>query len=261
MPIRHLTDRGQIAEFARRDPAYHVYELGDLDSKLFPYTQFWGLGDPLRAIGMLYTKSNPPTLICLERDEPRAGRELMVELSKVLPRPLYAHVTPGLGELLPAPRRSHGRHWKMALTKPERVRSVDLTTTERLGPEHRAELEALYARSTTDSWFAEWTLESGCYFGIRSRGVLVAAAGVHVASAEQRVAAIGNVSTEPAQRGKGLATRVTAATCAALLEQVDHIGLNVEADNLAAIRCYDKLGFEKIGEYDEIAVLKRPFRS
>jgi ribosomal protein S18 acetylase RimI-like enzyme len=30
-----------------------------------------------------------------------------------------------------------------------------------------------------------------------------------------------------------------------LLERVDHIGLNVEADDAAALRCYEKLGFER----------------
>jgi ribosomal protein S18 acetylase RimI-like enzyme len=255
MALRALSDRCEIAEFVRRDPAYHVYELGDLDSALFPHTKFWGFGEPLRAICMLYCKSDPPTLICLGRNDPGAAGELLSALSKTLPRPLYAHVTPGLDASLPAPRQSHERHWKMALTTPERARALDRGEVERLGPQHRVELSALYGRSSADSWFSEWTLESGFYFGIRSRGLLIAAAGVHVASIEQRVAAIGNVATDPAHRGKGLATRVTAASSVALLEHVDHIGLNVQSDNRAAIACYEKLGFEKIAEYDELAVL------
>ncbi len=36
-----------------------------------------------------------------------------------------------------------------------------------------------------------------------------------------------------------------------LLTRVDHVGLNVRADNQAAISSYRRLGFETIGRYEE----------
>ena len=37
-------------------------------------------------------------------------------------------------------------------------------------------------------------------------------------------------------------------------ETVDHIGLNVKADNAPALACYRRLGFEVAAEYGEFMV-------
>lgn len=66
-----------------------------------------------------------------------------------------------------------------------------------------------------------------------------------------RVAALGNITTDPDFRGRGYASPVVAALCRDLLRTVEHIGLNVKADNLAAIRCYRALGFDRCSQYGE----------
>jgi ribosomal protein S18 acetylase RimI-like enzyme len=71
-----------------------------------------------------------------------------------------------------------------------------------------------------------------------------------------RVAALGNITTHPDWRGQGLATKVTAAVCRSLRETVEHIGLNVHAENRAAIGCYEKLGFEIVTTYEEVMLTK-----
>ena len=38
------------------------------------------------------------------------------------------------------------------------------------------------------------------------------------------------------------------------LKTVEHVGLNVKADNRPAIACYQKLGFEIVGAYEEYSV-------
>jgi predicted GNAT family acetyltransferase len=86
---------------------------------------------------------------------------------------------------------------------------------------------------------------------VRADGAIVAAAGVHACSRVERIAAIGNVAVAEAWRGRGLAGRVTAATCTALLADVDVVGLNVKADNAAAIACYRRLGFVAVAPYEE----------
>ncbi len=68
------------------------------------------------------------------------------------------------------------------------------------------------------------------------------------------------MATDPEQRGKGLAKAVCARLCLELEEDVDHIGLNVAADNQAALACYRALGFEQISAYDEVLLRKRPVR-
>lgn len=49
---------------------------------------------------------------------------------------------------------------------------------------------------------------------------------------------------------------MTAALCQRLLcDGIEVIGLNVMRDNEAALRCYRKLGFEPIAEYEELEAL------
>lgn len=61
-------------------------------------------------------------------------------------------------------------------------------------------------------------------------------------------------STLPEARGQWLGTRVTARLCMNLLRQVEHIGLNVRADNAPALASYRKLGFERIASYEEFMI-------
>jgi predicted GNAT family acetyltransferase len=96
-------------------------------------------------------------------------------------------------------------------------------------------------------------LETNRYFGIWERGRLVSIAGVHVYSPQYRVAALGNITTLPAYRGRGYGTRVIATLCRALIDEDIEIGLNVKADNEAAIACYRKIGFRTVASYEEFA--------
>jgi predicted GNAT family acetyltransferase len=115
-------------------------------------------------------------------------------------------------------------------------------------------LVRLYDESYPGNWFDPRMLQTGQYFGLRESRQLVSVAGVHVYSERYRVAAVGNVVTHPAHRNKGYGRAVTARLCQLLLETVDHIGLNVKADNDAAMACYRKLGFEIIAPYGEFTV-------
>ena len=101
-------------------------------------------------------------------------------------------------------------------------------------------------------------LETRRYVGIRVRGELVCVAGVHVWSPTWRVAALGNVATLPEARGRGLATTACAQLCRMLLNDgIDTIALNVRADNAAAIRSYEKLGFAQAADYVEVLLRAR----
>lgn len=64
---------------------------------------------------------------------------------------------------------------------------------------------------------------------------------------------LGNIAVHPDHRGKGLARKVTAALVKSLLDEgIEQIGLNVSDSNPAAIACYTRLGFERVGTYEEI---------
>jgi predicted GNAT family acetyltransferase len=100
-------------------------------------------------------------------------------------------------------------------------------------------------------------LETGHFYGIRRDHTLVSVAGVHVYSPLYKVGVVGNVTTHPDYRGKGLGTAVCARLCQQLLQTAEHIGLNVKADNVAAIASYKRLGFEVVGEYEEALLSTR----
>ena len=120
------------------------------------------------------------------------------------------------------------------------------------------ELTAFYATAYPGTWFVPRMLETGRYVGIREAGRLVCVAGVHVCSPTWSVAALGNVATLPAFRGRGLARGACAALCRLLLDDgIETIGLNVRADNEAAIRSYTRLGFESVAEYTEASLAAR----
>lgn len=59
-------------------------------------------------------------------------------------------------------------------------------------------------------------------------------------------AGLAAVWTDPAMRGRGLATRVTTALAVrARADGIRLVHLQVEADNATAIRLYERLGFER----------------
>jgi predicted GNAT family acetyltransferase len=93
------------------------------------------------------------------------------------------------------------------------------------------------------------------FAGARRGDALVSVAGVHVYSREYRVAALGNITTRPDSRGQGLATIVTARLCQELLSAgIEHVGLNVRADNRSAVACYERIGFQRVADYGEYTV-------
>jgi len=51
--------------------------------------------------------------------------------------------------------------------------------------------------------------------------------------------------------------RVTAMLCQSLCREGIRVGLNVKADNTAAIACYKKIGFKSVASFGEFMVQRR----
>ncbi len=238
-----ITDRARLRAYFSREPLLHVYELGDLDDFFWPHTRWYALDD---TIALVYADS---TLIAIGDHDPLAA--LLVDVRDALPARLHAHLSPGLATVL-APRYAStpgGAYLKMGLVTPA-LDDIDTSRVVALGPADRDELVAFFARAYPGNWFDPRMLETGQYYGIRE-GALVAAGGIHVYSPEERVAALGNIAVDPTARGRGLATMVTARVCRSVRERALHVGLNVKADNRAAIACYTRLGFVEVGRFEE----------
>ena len=257
MQIIALHDRIQIAAALGRHPARHIYELGDLDDFFWPHTTWYGLADAgaLSEVALLYYPGDGLPVLLLNPNEPADhAAELLRLLVPLLPRQLYAHLHPETLAPLAGSYTvtSHGAHRKLALVAPQAVAGPPDPAIVALGPADLPAIQALYAASYPGNWFDPRMLLTDCYYGLEQDGALAAIAGVHVVSRAYAVAALGNVTTHPAWRGRGLAQRVCAALCRALLAQgIATIGLNVRADNAAALAAYRKLGFVPVAEYGE----------
>jgi ribosomal protein S18 acetylase RimI-like enzyme len=89
--------------------------------------------------------------------------------------------------------------------------------------------------------FLPRTIELGRYLGIRRRGRLVAMAGerLHPPGWTE----ISAVCTDPAYRGRGLATRLIRAVAAGIRARGETPFLHTGAANTTAIRLYESIGF------------------
>ncbi|WP_018686160.1 GNAT family N-acetyltransferase [Actinokineospora enzanensis] len=85
------------------------------------------------------------------------------------------------------------------------------------------------------------TIELGTYLGVKQDGVLIAMAGerMHPPGWTE----ISAVCTDPAHRGKGLATRLVLAVAAGIQARGETPFLHTGAANTNAIRLYEQLGF------------------
>ncbi|WP_196279946.1 GNAT family N-acetyltransferase [Catellatospora paridis] len=252
MAVTSVHDRDELARLLGGDPALHAYQLGDLDDFFWPYTAWYRDGD---AVALVYHGGGMPTLLAFDH-RPGASHGLLAGLVPLLPRRFYAHLSPGAEQVLGADfdAAPGGPHLKMALTDPAAL-AAPLGAV--LTPTDLPELLALYEVAYPGNWFDPRMLETGQYVGVRRDGELLAVAGVHVWSPKYRVAALGNVTTYPQARGEGLARGAVSALCRLLRDTVDHVTLNVKADNAAARALYTGLGFTPAAEYGEFTFTAR----
>lgn len=208
--IVSLHDRERLATFLRRDAPLHLYALGDLDDFFWPHTLWFGLeiDGALRQVVLGYMAPEHLVFHALTGDSVAEMRPLLAGVRHLLPPRVYAHLTPGLRAVLAGAYHlvPHGDYDRMILAEPTRLAAVDVAATERLSAANLTELQALYAASYPGNWFDPRMLETGHYYGLRAAGVLVSVAGVHVYAPAQRAAALGNIVTHPAARGRSYAT-------------------------------------------------------
>lgn len=249
-----LHDKAEIATFLRRKPWLHLYHLGDLDDFFWPYTLWYGSkrGGEIDQLVLLYTGLDVPVLLAIS-EEAEAMCSLLKSIMHLLPRKIYSHLSEGVAEAFAADYHiePNGQYYKMLLTQPSQLETVDTADVVGLTTADQAGVEKLFAESYPGNWFDPRMLETGQYYGVRQGDQWTSVGGVHVYSPEYRVAALGNVTTHPDNRGQGLATATCARLCQELQATTDYIGLNVNQSNASAISCYRRLGFEQKAVYGE----------
>jgi ribosomal protein S18 acetylase RimI-like enzyme len=256
-----LHDKNRIEAFLRKNVYLHIYSIGDLDDFFWLDTTWYGWEEDgeMQAITLLYTGSDDPTLLALSEQQ-----DVMWNLARsifpILPEQFYAHLSPKVAEAVgrQCQTKSCGKHYKMGLKNKTLLHDIDCSQVICLTENDLDEMLGLYEEGYPGNWFNSRMLQTGQYFGLRLENRLVSIAGVHVYSEKYKVAALGNIVTHPDYRGRGFGKVVTAKLCHSLFEHVNNIGLNVKADNTAAIALYEKSGFEIVSTYYEMLVLNHP---
>jgi ribosomal protein S18 acetylase RimI-like enzyme len=252
-----LTDRDEIRTRLRRDTAWSVYAMGDLAPPMFPKTR-WFVPDLTLlvqdygttilfamgpgSVGEALESVSGPVHLQVQRDAlDEVARYAVVSSTRLMWRMMWT------GDLS---RRSATTFQR---AKADRVAAASAVTS-RLNASDVPALQALYAdgESSGESpdFFFPSMVADGVFHGIYEGAALVAAAGTHLLAREEGAAAIGNVYTRHDRRGRGLGRLVTSAVLGELAG-VETIGLNVRADNDAALHLYESLGFARHCEFYE----------
>ncbi|MEL6892851.1 MAG: GNAT family N-acetyltransferase, partial [Actinomycetota bacterium] len=183
--------------------------------------------------------------------------ELLSEVVGSLPAGLMLTGPSGLSEAVAKvrPTRPEGSHAKYELRDRSAVTPVDERVVA-LGSGDADRVAALYGTDPGAAFFLPSMLDDDSFVGVAGPdGGLLAAAGTHVLSDRQRIAALGSVFVHPAHRGQRLGEIVTAGVIERIRDRIDVIGLNVAESNEAARRIYDRLGFAVVHTYEEATLL------
>jgi ribosomal protein S18 acetylase RimI-like enzyme len=231
---RRVTDKSEIRRLLNTDREWSLYALADLDDGLFEYCDWYAMGDSLALV--FHALTIRPIYVL---GDSRATRSLLATLREATG---YLNLKPEQLEAAEGIYRYRKRHeMRRMFLGAFQPRYGEV---EALTPGHCEEIEELYATGGGGIAFSPSQLETRFFRGVRRDGKLVAVAGVHVASQQEGVAAVGNICTRPDSRGQGLAQIVTSAVVGALEEAgIRTIGLNVECTNVTAIRAYERIGF------------------
>lgn len=229
----------RIRALLRRDPCWSVYALGDMDPRRAAFCEWHRHGD---SVALLYREFDTPILFA-------AGAPDVMDCVPEVDQCLLQVPEPFLDKVRARFSLERSRRMRrMCLRHADFVWRGAAAPVEPLVTADEREIRELFAdgRETGDEpdFFMPGQMHDGTFFGVRHNGRLVAAGGTHLYSAPESVGAIGNVYTDRAHRGRGLASAVTSAIVRLLIERgTSTIALNVKPGNVAAIRLYEQLGF------------------
>ncbi|MBC8249382.1 MAG: GNAT family N-acetyltransferase [Anaerolineales bacterium] len=247
--VKTLNDKEQILAFLQQDRIYAAYAIGDLEPSLFAQCQWFGVEDDgeTQALALFFTGLQPPALFTMGDSD---GVAAILD-SALQPERAYFTCR---AEHLPVVEASYAldeveEMFRMAIA-PADFRPIPGRTIK-LDISHLDALHQLYRLGGGDA-FAPYQLRDGIYYGVEANGRLVSAAGTHLVSPTFGIAGVGNIFTHPNHRRRGYGTACTSHVVEELLAQGLDVVLNVNQENVEAIRIYEKLGFRRYCPYIEV---------
>ena len=241
-------DRRLLRDFLEQDRLRAAYAVCDLDETEFRKTK-WGVayehGEPI-AVVLEYGGLTPQPLFVMG-DAEGVGAVLR---DVIRPRIVYlAADETHLDTVARTYRIDAGPQMVRMVVTRQMFKPVYGPVT-RLEAADIVDLNRLYGMGFA-GWLPAESISNGVYFGVRTGGRLVAAAGTHVISREARMAAVGNVLTHHDFRGRGYAKATTSAVTQELLRMCDDVVLNVRSDNPPALAAYRALGYGEHNRFEE----------
>ncbi len=245
--VRKLTDTAEIVSFLDQRRAYSVPAYARLEPG-YPEIPLWfeatapvGKALCLTARGVfsnyVFTMGDTPALHALLAEIRLPGRALIT-------------CQP---EHLPAIEQHYEIEWhlmaKRMIVRRETFKAMDEKAI-RLKPSQIHEVNRLYGIEGIHGFSAS-RVRRGVFYGIWKDDRLVAVAGTHAIAPTYRIAHVGNVMTHPDFRNQGLAKICVSSVTGELLETCEDVVLDVEADNVPAVRAYTSLGYR-----DDCAVVE-----
>ncbi|MGE3857606.1 MAG: GNAT family N-acetyltransferase [Dehalococcoidia bacterium] len=239
--VRQSRDWRELERWLADDRPFSAYALGHLEWGLFEWASFWVAEGPLGTAVLMHAGALGATTVAVGAP---AGIAAIASLHPGARRSYLSTASP---EHMPALREAFHVRDVLSMTRmsvtPAQFNEVR-GEVRRLRGRDAYKINALYASEGGPSHYTNDTIERAVYYGMFDGDRLVSVAGTHIVAPNQGIAIVGNVFTDAAYRGLGLATRVTSAVTHELLERgCAEVALTVDPGNTPALAAYSRLGY------------------
>lgn len=246
-------DKPRLLRHFQKDEVLFSYHIGDLDDYFFndcQWTCWYTDSAKIQECILIYSGGETASVLAFGLTDNFS--QLLNKTLPLLPPKFYCHFQK---PMLPIFLENYnfktlGIHYKMNLKNFNSQQDKNIKIVK-LDSSSNNDLLKLYQQAYPENYYNQRMLGTGKYYASIVDKQIASVSGVHVYSDKYKIAVLGNITTHPDFRGQGLSTKVTSKLLSELDLENMTVCLNVKADNFAAIKSYEKLGFEKIHEYEE----------
>jgi RimJ/RimL family protein N-acetyltransferase len=242
--------------FLERDRLMAAYALADIDQPEIEGARWWIARRDGDIAAVVMVVEGLPFRPCFATGASDGLAAIFREAIRE-PRVLLATPPRSRGAIEMSYRFERVDHMRRMVVNLHRFRPRITQQITRLGADDLDAVIDLYGHASR-TYFTPERMRREIYFGIFQGEILVSAAGTHVRSTRSGLAAVGNVLTRLAYRGRGMAQSCTSAVTETALELHRDVVLNVREDNSPAISVYQRLGYQTHGQFIEGPAVRRP---
>lgn len=239
--VRAAHDPRELEAVLSEDRPLAAYALGHLERDLFESASFYIAEGPAGDGVVMHARGMGLATITL------GAPDAVESILSVHPGPRRSYLSTTSPDKLPMLRRIYRVTDELSMRRMSTTRdrfTAKSGEARRLTGRDVGRLNNLYASEGGPSFYRADTITRAVYYGIFDGPRLVAVAGSHIVAPNTSIAVVGNVFTDAAYRGSGLATITTSAVTEALFTRgCADIVLTVNPANTPAVHAYRRLGY------------------